>query len=86
MMAEIVYILSALTCLSCAMLLFRAYAASKLRMLMWSACCFAGLTINNILLIVDLLVIPQTDLATLRLVVADVSLAVLALGLVWESR
>lgn len=85
-MAEAVYILSVLTCGVCTYLLARQYFKLRVRLLMWIALCFAGLTINNFLLIMDLLVVPETDLSMLRLVVADVSVAILALGLVWESR
>ena len=36
------------------MLLFRGYARSGLRLLLWSALCFVCLTLNNVLLFVDL--------------------------------
>ncbi len=86
-MAEVVYILSTLTCGICAFLLFRHFIRSKVRLLMWIALCFAGLTINNFLLIVDLMMTsPETDLSMLRMGVADLSIGILALGLVWESR
>ena len=86
MMGSIVFILSAVTSLACAGLLLRAYIASKTRILMWSALCFAGLSLNNVILVVDLLLVPHTDFSTIRLIIADVSLAVLTLGLAWEAR
>jgi hypothetical protein len=53
---------------------------------MWCALCFVGLTVNNVLLIFDFLIIPKGDLSTLRLLVADMSVGILALGLAWEAR
>lgn len=34
-------------------LLFRAYAANGMRLLLWSALCFVGLSVNNVLLFFD---------------------------------
>ena len=86
MILAFVYILSALTCAICAVLLLRRFTNSKVRMLMWCALCFVGLTVNNVLLIFDFLIIPKGDLSTLRLLVADMSVGILALGLAWEAR
>jgi hypothetical protein len=85
-MAAIVYLLATVTCLGCAVLLFRAYRVSRFRLLMWSALCFGGLFITNLLLITDFLLGPSTDLSLLRLIVATASVGILALGLAWESR
>ncbi len=84
-MAEIVYILCALTSLFCAVLLFRSYRAAKTRLLMWSTLCFVGLAINNLLLVVDLLVVPDMDLALVRSGTALASMFLLLIGLIWEE-
>ena len=39
-MAETVYILCALTCMACAVLLLRGYRRSRARFLLWSSICF----------------------------------------------
>ena len=65
-MAEVVYILCALTSLCCAVLLLRGYRQSRVRLLFWSGLCFIGLAANNILLFVDLSLVPRTDLFLLR--------------------
>ena len=65
-MAEFVYILCALTSAACAGLLFMAYRRTGARLLFWSGLCFVGLALNNLLLVVDLLVVPATDLSILR--------------------
>src|SRR4029078_7960776 len=85
-MAELVYLLCALTSLAWAGWLLRPYRATRTRLLLWSSLCFAGLALNNLLLFVDLVVVPATDLSALRGGVALVALLTLVFGLVWESR
>ena len=85
MLADAIYALCALTSLVCAVLLVRGYRRSRVRLLFWSAWCFAGLALNNILLIVDLRVLPQVDLEIWRTVPAIIGVALLVYGLVWES-
>lgn len=58
----ILALLAALTSLTCMVLLFRAYAANGVRLLLWSALCFVCLTANNMLLFVDLAVYPDAEL------------------------
>ena len=53
-MGPAVYVLRTLTSLCCATLLFRAYSRVKKTLLLWSGLCFAGLTISNGLVFVDL--------------------------------
>lgn len=85
-MATLVYVLCALTSIACAGLLLRGYFATRARLLLWSGLCFAGLALNNILLVIDLRVVPTMDLSVWRSVPALVGVALLMYGLVWESR
>lgn len=85
MLANAIYALCALTSIACAVLLVRGYRRSRVRLLFWSAWCFAGLALNNILLIVDLRVLRQVDLEIWRTLPAVVGVALLVYGLVWES-
>ena len=80
------YGLCALTALACAVLLLRAYGASGARLLLWGGLCFVGLTVNNVLLVVDLLFVPQVDLFTWRNVAALVATGVMVWGLVWDTH
>ena len=57
-MAPLFYGLCTLTALFCAVLLLRAYSRSRYRLLLWGGLCFAGLTLNNLLLITDKLLLP----------------------------
>ena len=86
-MAPVIYTLCALTSFACFVLLWRGWRAGGNRLLFWSALCFAGLTVNNILLIVDKVVLPtQVDLQIARLVSAFVAVSLLLFGLVWEEE
>ena len=85
-MAEAVYILCALTSLFCAALLIRGYRAQRTRLLLWSSLCFIGLAISNAILVVDLVLLPQVDLAIPRTIAAAVAMLLLLVGLIWESR
>jgi hypothetical protein len=85
-MAETVYVLCAVTSIVCAVMLLRGFLASRTRLLFWSSLCFAIFAVNNILLFVDLVVVPDVDLSLLRNGTSLCALVVLLYGLVWESR
>ena len=84
-MATLVYVLCALTSLACALLLLRGYRQSGVRLLAWSGLFFVGLFLNNVLLIIDLRIVPQVDLAVIRLLPALVGVLLLLYGMIWES-
>lgn len=84
--AGIVYLLCALTSLTCAVLLLRGYRRSGARLLLWSGLCFIGFFLNNVLLFVDLRVVPDVDLAVIRLLPALVGIGMLLYGLIWEGQ
>ena len=85
MLATAIYVLCALTSTICAFLLLRGYSRSGVRLLFWSGLCFAGLALNNVLLIVDLRVLPDIDLEMWRTVPAVIGISLLIYGLVWEA-
>ena len=86
-MAAVVYFLCALTSLTCFVLLFRAWRNSGARLLFWSALCFAGMTLNNFVLVIDRVFLPDSvDLSILRLVMALAAVLLLVFGLVWEEE
>ena len=84
-MAGIIYLLCAATSLACAVLLLRAYGDSRARLLFWSGLCFVGLTLNNVLLFIDLRVLPERDLFLLRSIPTLVGLLLLIYGLIWDT-
>jgi hypothetical protein len=85
-MAQAIYILCALTALACASLLLRSYLKSGYRLLLWSGLCFVGLSINNLLLMLDRLALPSIDLSVWRSATALIALLTLLYGLVWEDE
>jgi hypothetical protein len=81
-----VYILCAATCLLCTVMLLRGYARSKVRLLLWSGLCFAGLMLENMVLYVDVVIVPDVDLAIWRKLPGLAGMILLLFGLVWESK
>lgn len=87
-MGEIVYALCALTSLACAVLLIRSWMRSRSTLLFWSSVCFVGFTVNNVMLVVDLIFFPEPalDLSVARAASALVSVCALVYGLVWSTK
>ncbi len=85
-MAEAVYALCAVASLACMVLLLRGYRRTRTRLLLWSGLCFAGLTLNNILLFVDKVIFPGADLSLWRSAAALAGVLVLIYGLVMDSE
>jgi hypothetical protein len=84
-MAPVIYSLCAVAALLCAVLLLRSFGRTRSPMLFWSGACFAGLTLGNVLLVIDRVVLPATDLSTPRLVVSLVAVLLLLYGLIMEG-
>jgi len=84
-MAAFIYTLCAGTSLLCAILLLRSYFRSRYRLLLWAGICFVGVTLNNILLIMDKLVFPNVDLLPTRLIVALIALVFFLYGLIFDE-
>ena len=85
-MGLFVYLLCMLTSAGCAVLLWRGYRRTHLRLLYWSALCFAILAVSNGVLILDLVVFPDVYLLLTRTVITQIALLVLIYGLVFESE
>lgn len=83
-MAEAVYLLCALTSAACAVLLLRAWRRTRMKLLLYSGLCFVFFTVNNVLLFVDLVLIPAGDLTLARTVTSLVASGVLLFGLIWD--
>jgi hypothetical protein len=84
---SLVYLLCSATSLLCLLLLIRAYQRSGVKLLLWSALCFVGLALNNLLLFIDVVVLPSSvDLMPLRQLTALGAVAVLLYGFIWESE
>lgn len=82
----VLYLLAVLTCLACTLLLWRSWKRTGLRLLLWSALCFVGLTASNVLLFFDLVVFIELDLRVWRLATALLGLAFLVYGFLFEAE
>lgn len=85
-LGTIVYGLCALTSLGAAVLLLRGYRRSRVPLLLWTSICFVFLSLNNILLFIDLRLLTETDLSVVRTIPALIGVGILLYGLIWETR
>jgi hypothetical protein len=81
-----VYALCAITSLTVSVLLLRGYRRTASRLLLWSGLCFLFFFLNNVLLIIDVRILPERDLSIIRSLPSLVGIALLIFGLVWDSR
>jgi heme A synthase len=81
-----VYSLCFLTSAACAWLLMRTYRRNGVRLLLWSGLCFGLLALNNLMVMVDLLVVPYVDLLYTRIGLSLAAVLLLLYGLVWERE
>jgi hypothetical protein len=85
--APLVYALCALASLTCTILLWRSHGQGRPRLLFLVGACFAGLTIHNLLLFVDLVLLPSsTDLTLLRSSFGLATMAMFLFVLIWEGN
>ena len=85
-MAVLVYILCGLFSIICAGLLFRSYRVSPSHLLFWSGLCFGFLALNNIILFMDLVLLPNIEFSgsLIRNICGASAGSVLLFGLIWE--
>ena len=85
-MGEAIYILAALTCLVCTVLLLRRWAETRTGLLFWSGICFLTLTAANVLLFVDRILVPAIDLAPYRNAVTLLAIVFMLYGLIMGRK
>jgi hypothetical protein len=85
-MAKVIYALCTLTSLTCAWLLLRSFVHNRYRLLFWSGLCFVGLSVNNMLVVLDKVMLPSVDLLTWRLMSGLVAVLLLLYGLIWAEE
>jgi len=66
------------------LLLVRSYFRTRTVLLLWTAGCFVLLAVNNFLVVIDLIFLPEVDLRLARLTVTLAALATLLYGFIWE--
>lgn len=82
---SVVYVLCLLTSLVAMWLLLRSYRQSRSRLLLWSAAAFVAFAINNLMLLLDLVILPVSiDLRSARALTALVGVGILLYAFIWE--
>jgi len=79
-----VYGLCLLTSAVCAALLVRSWIRSRQPLLLWSAVCFSLLAVNNLLVVLDMVILPTVDLSLARQLSSLAAVGVLIYGFIWE--
>jgi hypothetical protein len=85
-MAELIYGLCTILSLAIAVMLWRQQRRLPTRMIYWTALCFSGLALSNLVLVLDKLVFPELDLRVLRHSISLLSIGLLLFGLVYEDE
>lgn len=81
-----IYVLCVLAAALCTGLLLRGYRRSGTRLLLWSGLCFGFLSLNSLVVILDILLLPTTDLQLLRHGASLAAVGTLLFGLIWEGE
>jgi hypothetical protein len=80
-----VYSLCFVTSSICAWLLMRSYAGARGQMLFWSALCFVLLALNNLIVVIDLTMLPELDLSLARQAASFIAVGLLVFGFIWRG-
>lgn len=85
-MAEIVYSLCGVGSVLCAWMLMRGYRKDRSQLLLWSSICFGFLALNNIVLVFDLVLLPEIEFSGSfwRNMMAAIAGSTLLYGLIGE--
>ena len=81
-----VYLLCVLTSALCAILLGRSYLRTQMRLLLWSSLCFVLLAANNLVVVIDLAILPAVDLRLLRHALSLGAVLLLLIGFIWDRE
>jgi hypothetical protein len=81
-----VYLLCLITSIVCAFLLVRSYRTNRTRLLLFCAICFLLLALNNMLVVLDMILLPQFDLVPYRQLSTLAAVSVLLIGFIWETE
>lgn len=84
-MAVLVYLLCGFTSAGCAVLLLREYRRARSRLLLWMLLSFVGLTLSNVLIFLDFVVVRGVSLALPRALTTFTATALLLVGLIWDA-
>jgi hypothetical protein len=80
----VVYFLCFLTSGVCFYLLLSGFNRDRERLQLWSSLCFGLLALNNLLVFVDIILLPGVNLVPFRSLTALGAIGVLLYGFIWE--
>lgn len=80
-----IYFLCFVTSATVMLLLLRSYRRNRARLLLWSALAFVALAVNNLLLFIDIVLLPNISLLPLRHASALAAAALLIYGFIFET-
>ena len=86
MFALSVYLLCLITSAACVVLLGRSYLRTRMRLLLWSSLCFVLLAANNLVVVIDLAVLPAVDLRLVRHALSLGAVLLLLIGFIWDRE
>ncbi len=87
MLQAVIYLLCLAASVGCALLLARSYLRNRTTLLLWSAACFLLIALNNLLVVVDVVILPTTvDLVPWRRLASLAAVSVLLFGFIWEAE
>jgi hypothetical protein len=82
----VVFVLCMLTSAACMVLLVRGWRSTRAKLLLWSSLCFVFLAVNNLLVFIDIVVLPYAvDLLPFRQAASLAAVSVLLYGFIWEA-
>lgn len=81
-----IYSLCLLTSLGCATLLIVNYRRNATRLALWTAACFVLLAISNLLVVIDVLILPSVNLLAARKLTSLMAAGILVVGFIWEAE
>ena len=84
--ALVVYTLCVVTSGLCAVLLGRSYLRTRMRLLLWSTLCFVLLAANNLVVVLDLVLLPDADLRLFRHLLSLAAVSLLLVGFIWDRE
>jgi hypothetical protein len=80
----VVYFLCFLTSTLCFYLLLSGFRRRRERLLLWSSLCFGLLALNNLLVFLDIIVLPEFNFVPFRSLTSLGAISLLLYGFIWE--
>lgn len=70
----------------CAGFLGRMFARTGTRLLFWSSACFVMLSLNNLVVVFDMLIFPTIYFRLVRLGLSLIAISLLLFGFIWDNE